>query len=224
MRGLVLWLKPENIGVCGSVVNGVSTDVWTDASPSANHALPPTWDRWNGVLTTTYTGSPVGGWSKQVYTTNPITKLQFVFSGLCGGFTTGRLVMVGLNTDPSTDANQSSIDYAVYSYGPHTSGANLNNPRQFIAYGSNVNFGSLENTGTNYSALDNSICEIEYNEPNIIYRVNGAVKRTLYAGYGKTYYMDSSFYGDGTGTRNGHSITILGMWNGTNPVTPLQAV
>lgn len=46
MDGLVLWLKPENIGVCGSVANGASMDVWTDASPSANHALPPKWDRW----------------------------------------------------------------------------------------------------------------------------------------------------------------------------------
>jgi len=48
-RGLVLWLKPENIGVCGSMVNGASMDVWRDASPSANHAVPPTWDRWTNV-------------------------------------------------------------------------------------------------------------------------------------------------------------------------------
>jgi hypothetical protein len=46
MRGLVLWLKPENIGVCGSVANGASMDFWLDASPSGNHAVPPTWDRW----------------------------------------------------------------------------------------------------------------------------------------------------------------------------------
>jgi len=49
LNGLVLWLKPENIGVCGSVVNGASMDVWRDASPSGNHALPPTWDRWTNV-------------------------------------------------------------------------------------------------------------------------------------------------------------------------------
>lgn len=54
MSGLVLWLKPENIGVCGSVVNGASMDVWTDASPSANHAVPPTWDRW--TTNATYAG------------------------------------------------------------------------------------------------------------------------------------------------------------------------
>jgi hypothetical protein len=49
MAGLVLWLKPENIGVCGSVANGASMDVWRDASPNGNHALPPTWDRWTSV-------------------------------------------------------------------------------------------------------------------------------------------------------------------------------
>jgi hypothetical protein len=49
LNGLVLWLKPENIGVCGSVVNGASMDVWRDASPSRNDAVPPTWDRWTDV-------------------------------------------------------------------------------------------------------------------------------------------------------------------------------
>lgn len=46
ISGLVLWLKPENIGVCGAVANGASMDVWRDASRSANHALPPKWGRW----------------------------------------------------------------------------------------------------------------------------------------------------------------------------------
>ena len=46
MRGLVLWLKPENIGVCGAVVNGASMNVWLDASPSKNNAVPPKWDKW----------------------------------------------------------------------------------------------------------------------------------------------------------------------------------
>jgi len=216
--GLVLWLKPENIGVCGSVVNGASADVWLDASPQANHALPPTWDRWNGVLTTTYTGPANGGWSKQVYTTDPITKLRFVFNGLCGGFTTGRLVMVGLNTDPNTDENWSSIDYAIYSVGSYST---TTYNRKFYVYENGYgSYETLLSTGTNFSGLDNAVCEVEYVEPNVIYRVDGVVKRTVYAGYGKTYYMDSSFYGDGTNVNNGHSLTVLGMWNGTNPVTP----
>jgi hypothetical protein len=49
LRGLVLWLRPENIGVCGSVVNGASVDIWRDSSPNQNHAVPPTWGRFNGM-------------------------------------------------------------------------------------------------------------------------------------------------------------------------------
>lgn len=49
MRGLVLWLRPETIGVCGSVVNGATVDVWRDSSYSQNHAVPPTWGRINGA-------------------------------------------------------------------------------------------------------------------------------------------------------------------------------
>lgn len=48
MSGLVLWLRPETIGVCGAVVNGASVDVWRDSSSYQNHALPPTWGRFNG--------------------------------------------------------------------------------------------------------------------------------------------------------------------------------
>jgi hypothetical protein len=70
MRGLVLWLKPENIGVCGAVANGASVDVWRDASPSQNDAVPPTWDKWNGVskITQTSKASP-SQWDKEARTT-----------------------------------------------------------------------------------------------------------------------------------------------------------
>jgi hypothetical protein len=45
--GLTLWLKPENIGVCGgSMITGRCMDIWRDASPSQNHALPPKWSMW----------------------------------------------------------------------------------------------------------------------------------------------------------------------------------
>ena len=48
--GLTLWLKPENIGVCGAMINGASMDVWRDASASLNHAIPPKWDRWTSAV------------------------------------------------------------------------------------------------------------------------------------------------------------------------------
>ncbi|NDB82303.1 MAG: hypothetical protein EB127_06125 [Alphaproteobacteria bacterium] len=45
--GLTLWLKPENIGVCGgSLITGRCMDIWRDASLSQNHAVPPKWDYW----------------------------------------------------------------------------------------------------------------------------------------------------------------------------------
>jgi hypothetical protein len=227
ISGLVLWLKPENIGVCGAVANGVSADVWRDASPSRNDAMPPTWDKWNGVFTSTLNaGAGEAVWGRQVYTTDPITRLQWVFNGLCGGFTTDRLMMVGLNSsDPYDLASSSSyttIDYSIYSRGPYSnSSSTLSLTRTLSVYEKTVNATTLENAGTNYSAFDNTICEIEYVEPNIVYRVDGVVRRTVFAGYGKTFYMDSSFHNTTPHTaRNGHSITILGMWNGINPVVP----
>jgi hypothetical protein len=230
MRGLVLWLKPENIGVCGSVVNGVSTDVWTDASPSANHALPPTWDRWNGAFTTTNTSITTGGgWSKHLYdSTNPVTKIRFVLNGLCGGFTTGRLMAVGFDRDPAASTSYSGIDYGFYSYGPHdNTPTNLNKSRRVLwltNFSGTLNNADLLNAGplnsTNFAAYDNYVFELEYEEPNIVWRINDSVVRKQFCGYGQTFYFDSSFYTLAYTGHIGHSFTVLGMWNGINPVTP----
>ena len=95
--------------------------------------------------------------------------------------------MMGLNTDPSTDNTYTSIDYAWYIFGPYERG--MDSPRNAIAYESGVNRGSL---GTH---TDNTVFSLEYQEPNIIYSMDGLVKRSVYAGYGLTFYIDSSFYG-----------------------------
>jgi len=230
MRGLVLWLKPENIGVCGSVVNGVSTDVWTDASPQANHALPPTWDRWNGSFTATNTSiTTSGGWSKHLYdSTNAVTKIRFALNGLCGGFTTGRLMAIGFDRDPATSTSFSGIDYAFYSYGPHdNTPTNLNRSRRVLwltNFSGTQDNADLLNAGalnsTNFSAYDDYVFELEYEEPNIVWRINDSVVRKQFCGYGQTFYFDSSFYTLAYTGHIGHSFTVLGMWNGTNPVTP----
>jgi hypothetical protein len=222
MDGLVLWLKPENIGVCGSVVNGASMDVWRDASPSGNDAVPPTWDRWNDIMTSTLLTS-AGGWSQQVYSTTPITRVQFKFSGVCGGFRKGRLFMAGLNSDPASSAGYTTLDYAIYAYGPY--GVSTTTSRTAINYESGVSSVTLKDAGTNYSGLDETVFEIEYAEPNIIYRVDGVEGRRTYAGHGNTYYFDSSFFTDATyPTEIGHSLTVLGMWNGQNSVVPTGVV
>lgn len=74
--GLILWLRPENIGVCGgSVVSGASVDVWRDASPSANHAVPPTWDRFTPQ--TNYAGITVDKLRPTLSVANGITGISF---------------------------------------------------------------------------------------------------------------------------------------------------
>ena len=58
ISGLTLWLKPENIGVCGaSMITGRCMDIWRDASESQNHALPPKWSMW--TTNPSYTGITV---------------------------------------------------------------------------------------------------------------------------------------------------------------------
>lgn len=77
--GLTLWLKPENIGVCGgSLVTGRCMDIWRDASPSQNHAVPPKWDLWDSetVLYVRKRGLGVA-WNESVWNTNPCDNIEF---------------------------------------------------------------------------------------------------------------------------------------------------
>jgi hypothetical protein len=215
--GLVLWLKPENIGVCGSVVNGASADVWRDASPSRNDAMPPTWDKWNGVAHITQTAAS-GYFNESVRSTNPVTKLAFVANGLCGGFTHGRLFMMGLAANPAASNYYDNIDYAVYSYGSSSTVYTI--PRRYIAYESGTQQTNLTTATSNYSAYDNTVFEVEYTEPNIVYRVDGVVKRTVFAGYGRTFYFDSSFFANASSSDPKTSVTLLNLSYNGNPVVP----
>lgn len=225
MDGLVLWLKPENIGVCGSVVNGASMDVWHDASPSGNHAVPPTWSRWNGIAHITHTASTASGWSRQVYDeTNPITKIAFVFNGLCGGFTQGRLCMVGLNT-PSGASGASWNSYYpgnwVYSHGPSNAAATNGRRIYYVNYDSSGGANTTSEGANTLSAFDNSVFEMEYVEPYMVWRKDGVEKYRQYKGYGLSFYADSTFYMEtADSSRTGHSVTITELsYNGT-PVNP----
>jgi hypothetical protein len=226
MDGLVLWLKPENIGVCGSVVNGASMDVWRDASPSGNHAVPPTWSKWNGIAHITHTANTTTGWSRQVYdNTNPVTKIAFVLNGLCGGFQQGRLCMVGLNTSSGAVSGGYGSGSWVYSYGPHSS-ANSSDARRilYIQYDSagNVLRNTQEAAGANLTAYDNSVFEVEYVEPYMVWRRNGVEKNRYYKGYGLSFYADSTFFLDAVydASRTGHSVTITELSYKGTPVNP----
>lgn len=224
MDGLVLWLKPENIGVCGSVVNGASMDVWRDASPSGNHAVPPTWSKWNGIAHITHTAGTTSSWARQVYDNiNPVTKIAFVFNGLCGGFQQGRLCMVGLNTSSVAAAGGYVSGNWVYSRGPFSAQSTAVRNIYYIQYDSASNpYGTVsESAGADLTAYDKSVFEMEYVEPYMVWRKDGVEKNRQYKGYGLSFYADSTFYMEqGDSSRTGHSVTITELsYNGT-PVHP----
>lgn len=75
LSGLVLWLKPENIGVCGSAVAGASMNVWLDASAERNHAVPPTWDRF--TYQSIYQGVTIDKLRPTLSIANGITGISF---------------------------------------------------------------------------------------------------------------------------------------------------
>ena len=223
MDGLVLWLKPENIGVCGSVVNGASMDVWRDASPSGNHAVPPTWSKWNGIAHITHTANTTTGWTRQVYdNTNPVTKIAFVFNGLCGGFQQGRLCMVGLNTSTNVASGTYLNGNWIYSVGPFDSSPTRSRGIYYVQYTADSNYGTVtESAGANLTAYDKSVFEMEYVEPYMVWRKDGVEKNRYYKGYGLSFYADSAFYMEvNDASRTGHSVTITELsYNGT-PVNP----
>jgi len=226
MRGLVLWLKPENIGVCGSVANGVSVDVWRDASPSGNDAMPPTWDKWNGVAHITHTATTISGWTRQVYdNTNPVTKIAFVFNGLCGGFTQGRRCKVGLNTASDVTTGNYYPGNWVYSLGPVASDTTAIRRVYYINFDSSGNYEQSSEMSPTMDGFDNSVFEMEYVEPNLIWRKDGVVKRQKNVGYGQTFYMDSAFYLEtADSSRTGTSVTITELSYNGNPVNPTFTV
>jgi hypothetical protein len=225
--GLVLWLKPENIGVCGSVVTGACLDIWRDASPQENHGLPPTWDKWNSVATITHNATTTNSWGRQAYDdVHPVTKIAFKFNGVCGGYTTGRLMMVGLNKGPSAGTDYGGM-YAVYSYGYRT-GSNdarrvLNrvwDQSSNLVYSTEQYAQGTLGSVAEYTYFDNSRFEIEYVEPYVVWKRDGVETGRYWEGYGSTFYFDSTFYLGTVSDISGHSVTLLEMAYKGNPVVP----
>jgi hypothetical protein len=127
--GLTLWLKPENIGVCGgSLITGASMDIWSDASLSQNHAFPPKWDSW----TTSYTGVTIDKLRPTLVINDRgfagRTGIQFnggvvygphtvwTQAGVCGGYGTGK-TLGGIATVP---------------FGPGTTGEKILSGQHFV--------------------------------------------------------------------------------------------
>lgn len=91
--------------------------------------------------------------------------------------TTNKAMMFGLNSDPTTDANYTSIDYAFY----------LRNDGNIGIYESGTS------RGTFGSYTVNDVFAITYDGVNVRYMKNGAVIRTVAAAANLNLFFDSSF-------------------------------
>jgi len=218
MSDMVLWLKPENIGVCGAVANGASLDIWTDASPQANHALPPTWDKWNSGTTSLYLTSTVGGWSTKAYTTNAVTKVSFRAKGKNPSFH-GALFMMGLSRNPgtTTGANYAEMDFGLY---PLRSYSTVYSSNRTIWWYQWANFGATA-SGTTYNGNfgtswnDNTLFTMEYNKTTGDYKyyVDGTVVKSGTTAAGNTYYAIFCPY-----NISGTSVTVEDLYNGDTKI------
>jgi hypothetical protein len=124
-----------------------------------------------------------GAWDSQAYS------VQAFESGCYLSFQTPNVTshgMLGLNTDPTTDADYTSLDYAIY----------IQNTGTYYFYESGVSAGSAVayTAGTNFG--------IRYDGQQIQYLVNGAVVRTVQNVIGKTFYFDSSILAVGSEFKN----------------------
>jgi hypothetical protein len=114
------------------------------------------------------------GWGEQAYTLDSYTGGSFVT------FKPNQVnsaIMIGLNSDPSTDANYTSIDYAWYIRSDGLAYIYENGA-------SKGNFGSY--------AIGDSFA-IVYNNASITYYHNGVLARTISVASGLTLFVDSSF-------------------------------
>jgi len=114
-------------------------------------------------------------WDQQVYTPHGFVGGAFA-SVIAFGNTN---VIFGLNTDPTTDANWTSIDFAVH----------LNTSGGLDCYESNNSRGAL---GT-YLAGD--MIAVKYDGSKVTYEKNGVVLRTVVVSITAPLFFDSSFYG-----------------------------
>lgn len=89
-------------------------------------------------------------------------------------------IMFGLNSDPATDANYTSLDYNFYMEGDGT----------FSIWESGV---SVLNVATDTYTIGDTFT-IVYDNATVKYYHNGLLKRTVNASSGKTFFLDSSFY------------------------------
>lgn len=123
----------------------------------------------------------VSSWGDQIY-----SKDGFVSGAYCSAVLSSGTAMFGLNTDPTTDANYTSLDYAWYRSATSTT---------ITIYESGVNRGSFA------SSLDD-VLSITYDGKDIKYFINGELKRTVTIDITNKLFFDSSFYNNNSTLTN----------------------
>lgn len=117
-----------------------------------------------------------GQWDGQVYSSEGFTKSAHVT------FKASQInayLMVGLNSDPSTDAVYSSIDYAIYCH--------ADNYIYIYENGAQI--------GSNYGIYSTStVLSVVYDGVNVTYYKDGTIIRQVARAVGNALYLDSSFY------------------------------
>lgn len=120
-------------------------------------------------------------WNGQVYSTVAYTggaKVEFSPNQ------NNKYFMMGLNTDPATDANHTSIDYHWYCINDGTLRARVNNANA---------------PGTpNPSYVAGDILSVVYDNDTVTWLQNGIVRLQLTAARNLKFHLDSSFYNTGT--------------------------
>ncbi|MFT7724448.1 MAG: hypothetical protein QM788_16730 [Roseateles sp.] len=168
-NGLVATSTFDKLGRAVSVVESSPTTLDARYVTSANMSL-------DGNLLGKNSGSD--GWDSGAYSKQ----------GIAGGASVSfrpaqnnKYIMVGLKTDPATDNNYASIDWAMY--------CNVDGYLQIYESGNHIGyFGS-------YSAGDQ--LAVTYDGVNIRYVRNGQVLRAVAATITQPLYADSSFYSVG---------------------------
>lgn len=129
-------------------------------------------------------GGDNSSWSSQAYSREGYVLGAYV----TWKSTAAAYFMMGLNTDPATDASYASIDYCIFCH-------------------PNGNLYAYESGGGGYllSAYDaTTVMTVSYDGTNIRYLVNGAVIRTVRVDITAPLYLDSSFlYGTASNIKFG---------------------
>jgi hypothetical protein len=131
--------------------------------------------------TKTFTTTTATAWSstQQIYSSKSYTNTAFVSAFYRG--ISGSQAMLGLNSDPTTDSNYTSLDYAWY----------FNGSGQVGIWESNTQVVAPSSIGYNTSGNDNF--SIEFNGTSVLYKKNGSTQRTVARGVGSALFLDTAF-------------------------------